>query len=57
MEREEPSACLVHALSDEVGGEACPVVNLFGVFEGIVELSIGHRAGVEPDVDKVGFAM
>ena len=57
MECEEPAACLVHALGDEVGGEKAAVVECFLVFERIVNLGIWHGPAVEPYVDKIGLAM
>ena len=55
MQGKEPSACLIHALGNEICGE-----HLFKILlansKGVVELGIGHCAGVEPHINKVGLA-
>ena len=56
MEREEPSACLVHTLGNEVGGIDRAVVQQFLVFKRIMYLSIGHGSRVKPNIDEVQFA-
>ena len=57
MQSKEPAAGLIHALVDEVGGERLVLVNQVAILERIVNLGIGHRAGVEPNVYQVGFAL
>ena len=57
MEGEEPTAGLVDALGDEVGREKTAAVKAFFVLEGVMDLGVGHGAGVEPNVDKVGLAV
>ena len=52
MKGKEPSACLVHTFGDEVGGARCVCV-----LEGIVILCVRHRAGVEPYIDEIEFAL
>ena len=53
MQCEEPSAGLVNALGDEIGRIDLAVVQNLLVFEGIMNLCIGHRTGIEPYVDQV----
>ena len=48
-QRVEPTACLVDAFADEVGGKLR--FDLVVVFERIMPLREGHRARVEPGVD------
>ena len=57
MEGEEPSARLVDALGDEVGGIDGAAIDEFLVLEGIVHLGEGHSAAVEPHVDEVRLAL
>ena len=57
MQSEEPSACLVDAFGDEIGRINLAVVEDFLVLERIMNLSIRHRAGIEPYVDQVGLAL
>ena len=57
MECEEPAASLVHTLGNEVSGEYVAGFESVGIFKRIVDLSVRHGAGVEPHVDKVGFAL
>ena len=57
MERKEPTARLVYALGDEVGGINRAVVEQFLVLKRIVDLGIRHGTRVKPNVDKVGFAV
>ena len=57
MQREEPTARLVNALGDEVGGIDNALVQRFLVLEGIVNLCVRHRAAVEPHVDEVQLAL
>ena len=57
MQGEEPSARLVYALVDEVGGERRALVYRVGVLKRIMNLRVRHAAGVEPHVDEVGFAL
>ena len=52
MEREEPSAGLVHTFRDEV----CRAWQV-GVLEGIVVLCVWHSARIEPYIDEVEFAL
>ena len=55
VQREEPAARLVDTLGDEVGRvDRAEVVA--SVFEGVVQLGIGHGTRVEPYVDEVRFA-
>ena len=49
MQRVEPAARLVDGLADVVGGK--PAFQQVGVLERIVELCVGHGAGIEPAVD------
>ena len=57
VESEKPSAGLVDAFSDEVGGEEVATVESLLVFKGVMDLGIGHRTGVKPHVDQVGLAV
>ncbi len=57
MECEKPSASLVHALCDEIRREKSAVVYGLLVLEGIMELGVRHRPGVEPHVDKIKLAL
>ena len=57
MERKEPTARLVYALGDEVRGINRAVIEQFLVLKRIVNLGIRHGTRVEPNVDKVGFAV
>ena len=52
VQREEPTACLVHTFGDEVrcAGQVC-------VLERIVVLCIRHRAAVEPNIDEVQLTL
>ena len=54
-QREEPAACLIHALADEIRGVR--VLERLLVLEGIVLLRKGHRARVVPGVDDLGDAV
>ena len=56
MEREEPSACLVHALGNEVGRIDRAVVQQLLVFKWIMNLGVGHSSRIKPDIDEVQFA-
>ena len=56
MEREEPTTGLVHAFCDEIGGEEVTLVKFFLVLKRIVQLSVGHGAGIEPNVNEVSLA-
>ena len=49
MQGIEPTSCLVHSLSDEVGGAS----ELVGTEVTQPLLGIRHGSGVEPDVDQV----
>ena len=49
----EPAARLADVLDDEVTGEMSALEPLL-VLERVVHLRVGHRAGVEPDVEHVG---
>ena len=55
MEREEPTTCLVYALSDEVGGEDLATLDLFTMLEGVVYLRKRHSTRVKPYVDQVAL--
>ena len=60
MQGVEPTAGLVHALGDEVGGEgesAIRALHAVAVLEGVMPLGVGHAAGIEPDVDQIGLAV
>ena len=57
MQGEEPTACLVDTLVDEVGGEGQMLVDGVAVLEGIVHLCVGHSTRVEPHVDEVALAV
>ena len=57
MQREEPAACLIHALVDEICGECRALVDRIAMLERIMHLGVGHRTGVEPHVDEVGLAV
>ena len=56
MQREEPTAGLIHSLGDEIGREMGPVVDQFFILERVVYLSVRHSSRVKPDVDQVFFA-
>ena len=57
MQCEEPSACLVYALIDEIGRESQLLINQFLILKRIMYLCIRHRTGIEPHVDKVALAL
>ena len=57
MQSEEPSACLVYSLVDEVGGESQPLVYHVAVLKRIVYLCVWHGTRVEPNVDEVALAL
>ena len=63
VEGVEPTAGLVHAFRDEIRrirGASRPVGCAFDalpVLERVVPLRVRHAAGVEPDVDEVGFTV
>ena len=57
MQREEPSACLVHPFRNEVGRIDLAVVKQLLVLERVMDLCIRHRSGIEPDVDQVRLAL
>ena len=56
VERVEPSARLIDALSYEVGGEQLSALKDVLVLKRIMYLRVGHGTTVEPHVDEVGFA-
>ena len=57
MQSEEPSSCLVNALVDEVCRiSKCLVYSLL-VLKWIMYLSIRHRAGVKPHINKVSLSV
>ena len=56
MQREEPTACLVHTFGDEVGRIYLAAVQQLLVLERVVNLRVWHGAGVEPYVNQVAFA-
>ena len=57
MQREEPSACLVNTLGNEVGRIKLAIVKTILVFKRIVDLCVWHGTGIEPHVDQVGLAV
>ena len=57
VQREEPAACLIDALVDEIGGERQFFIDGIGIFKRIVHLRVRHCARVEPHVDEVAFAL
>ena len=57
VKRKEPATGLVNTLVDEVSGEGLTPVYQVTVLERIVNLGIGHRAGVKPHVNKVRLTL
>ena len=55
VQREEPSACLVNPLSDEISREH--FIKVLPVFKRIVCLCIGHRSRVKPYVYQVRLTL
>ena len=55
VQRIEPAAGLIHRLADEIRREL--LLEQLLVFEGIVVLGKGHRAGIEPAVNHLGDAV
>ena len=56
MESEEPAAGLINTFGYEIGGINLALFKSVFVFKWIVDLSVWHRTGVEPHVDKVFLA-
>ncbi len=56
MQREEPSACLIHSLRDEIGRIDLLGIEQLPVFERIMNLGVRHGARIEPHVDKIRLA-
>src|SRR5207244_10249203 len=50
MQNIEPAAYLSRVFDNEIGGEVRP--EMFGPFERIVELTVGHRARFEPEIGR-----
>ena len=53
----KPSAGLVYAFSDKVGWERQVIVDELAIFKRIMQLGVGHSAGVKPNVNEVGLAL
>ena len=57
MERKEPATSLVNTLGDEIGGIYLTRIEEFLILEGIMDLSVRHGTGIEPNVDQVSFTL